>query len=130
MNTTEPARFYRLSAPFNDILKNKDKNMCLQFTVKYPLGADCSGGYVKLIGGDFKQDEFNGETPYEIIRATFLTYLSSLVILNERNEKNWKEHFIAEEKLKEQLEFTIEPATKAEDEDLSEHETEVKREQY
>ncbi|VUZ39504.1 unnamed protein product [Hymenolepis diminuta] len=67
LNTTEPARFYRLSAPFNDILKNKDKNMCLQFTVKYPLGADCSGGYVKLIGGDFKQDEFNGETPYEIM---------------------------------------------------------------
>nr|CDS34470.1 calreticulin [Hymenolepis microstoma]CDS34483.1 calreticulin [Hymenolepis microstoma] len=67
LNTTEPARFYRLSAPLKNTLNNKEKNMCVQFTVKYPQGAECVGAYVKLIGEDFNQDEFNGETPYEIM---------------------------------------------------------------
>ncbi|KAM7539451.1 hypothetical protein Aperf_G00000053611 [Anoplocephala perfoliata] len=67
MNTTEAARFYRYSAPFKRTFKNKDKNMCVQFSVKYPFGAECGGAYVKLMGEDFKAGEFNGETPYEIM---------------------------------------------------------------
>ncbi|KAL5968922.1 Calreticulin [Taenia solium] len=67
MRTTQDARFYRYSAPFNKPLSNKDKIMCVQFTVKHEQNIDCGGGYVKLLGESFKPDDFHGESPYEIM---------------------------------------------------------------
>lgn len=67
LKTTQDARFYRYSAPFNETLSNKDKTFCLQFTVKHEQDIDCGGGYVKLLGESFIPEEFHGESPYEIM---------------------------------------------------------------
>ncbi|VUZ39503.1 unnamed protein product [Hymenolepis diminuta] len=67
LKTTQDARFYRYSAPFNETLSNKDKTFCLQFTVKHEQDIDCGGGYVKLLGESFVPDEFHGESAYEIM---------------------------------------------------------------
>lgn len=67
MRTSQDARFYRYSAPFNKPLSNKDKTICVQFTVKHEQNIDCGGGYVKLLGESFKPEDFHGESPYEIM---------------------------------------------------------------
>ncbi|KAM7538985.1 hypothetical protein Aperf_G00000053621 [Anoplocephala perfoliata] len=67
IKTTQDARFYRYSAPFDKTLSNKDKTICVQFTVKHEQDIDCGGGYVKLLGESFKPEEFHGESPYEIM---------------------------------------------------------------
>lgn len=67
IKTTQDARFYRYSAPLDRTLINKDKTMCVQFTVKHEQEIDCGGGYVKLMNESFKPSEFHGETPYEIM---------------------------------------------------------------
>ena len=71
IKTTQDARFYRYSAPLEKPLTNKDKTMCVQFTVKHEQDIDCGGGYVKLLGEDFKPKDFHGETPYEIMFGNF-----------------------------------------------------------
>ena len=78
MSTTEEARFYRYSAPFQKLLSTKGKDLCVQYSVKYPKGADCAGAYVKLLGKEFDPSKFNGETPYEIMfgKDWIFTYLS------------------------------------------------------
>ena len=72
IKTTQDARFYRYSAPFDKTLSNKDKTICIQFTVKHEQDIDCGGGYVKLLGEDFKPEDFHGETPYEIMFGNYL----------------------------------------------------------
>ena len=67
MNTTEEARFYRYSAPFKKALSTMGKDLCVQFSVKYPERVDCAGAYIKLMGKAFDPSKFDGDTPYEIM---------------------------------------------------------------
>ncbi|CUT99435.1 calreticulin [Echinococcus multilocularis] len=91
MNTTESARFYRYSAPLKTPFSNKDKSMCVQFSVKYAQGIECAGGYIKLLGKDFKPKEFTGETPYEIMFGPdFCGYSTRLVhVIFSHDGKNY-----------------------------------------
>jgi hypothetical protein len=49
LKTTEDARFYALSAPFDEEFDNKDKNFIFQFSVKHEQNIDCGGGYFKVL---------------------------------------------------------------------------------
>jgi len=66
LKTTQDARFYGLSAKFEEF-SNKDKNLIIQFSVKHEQNIDCGGGYIKLFGKDLDQADMHGESPYAIM---------------------------------------------------------------
>jgi len=69
LRTTEDARFYDISAKFDDF-SNKGKTLVVQFSVKHEQNIDCGGGYVKLVPHGFEPKEFRGgdkETTYNIM---------------------------------------------------------------
>ncbi|KAJ3010462.1 UNVERIFIED_CONTAM: Calreticulin-1 [Siphonaria sp. JEL0065] len=66
LQTSQDARFYSISAPFDKEFDNKGKDLVLQFTVKHEQNIDCGGGYIKLLP-KFDAKTFNGDTPYSIM---------------------------------------------------------------
>jgi calreticulin len=67
IQTSQDARFYAISSKLKKPFSNQGKDLVLQFTVKHTQKIDCGGGYIKLLGSDIDQKEFNGETPYGIM---------------------------------------------------------------
>ncbi len=84
IKTTEDAKFYRYAAAFSKPISNKDKEMCVQFSVKHEQNIDCGGGYVKLMGEAFKAAEFTGDTDYEIMFGRFEAFLTRALSLRPR----------------------------------------------
>jgi calreticulin len=66
LQTTEDARFYQISAKFPKF-SNKGKDLIIQYSVKHEQKIDCGGGYVKLHPHDIDQEDYHGETPYNIM---------------------------------------------------------------
>jgi calreticulin len=66
LHTTTDARFYAISAKFDDF-SNKDKALVLQFRIKHEQNIDCGGGYVKLLPKSVDQKSFNGDSEYNIM---------------------------------------------------------------
>lgn len=66
IQTSQDAKFYSRSAKF-DSFDNEGKNLVVQFSVKHEQNIDCGGGYVKLMPGDTDQEDFHGETKYNIM---------------------------------------------------------------
>jgi len=67
LRTTEDARFYQISAAFDDF-SNKEKDLILQYSVKHEQNIDCGGGYIKILPAEgVEQSTFNGDTPYNIM---------------------------------------------------------------
>jgi len=66
LHTTTDARFYAISAKFDDF-SNKDKALVLQFRIKHEQNIDCGGGYVKLMPKSVDQQTFNGDSEYNIM---------------------------------------------------------------
>jgi len=66
LQTTEDARFYQISTEIEDF-SNKDKDLVLQFSVAHEQNIDCGGGYVKLMPAGLDQEDFHGESPYNIM---------------------------------------------------------------
>jgi len=66
LQTTEDARFYQISAAFPKF-SNKDKDLILQYSVKHEQRIDCGGGYIKILPSGADQENFNGDTPYNIM---------------------------------------------------------------
>lgn len=66
IQTSEDARHYGLSAKFDESFTNKDKDLVLQFSVKWEQEIDCGGAYIKLMG-DTDQSTFGGSSPYQIM---------------------------------------------------------------
>lgn len=56
---------YKFSAPFD----NTGKDLVLQYEVKAQTGLNCAGAYIKLLDyhSDGADDDFNDETPYQIM---------------------------------------------------------------
>ncbi|KAJ3054752.1 Calreticulin-1 [Rhizophlyctis rosea] len=67
LQTSEDAKFYALTAPFDEVLDNSDKPLVVQFTVKFEQNIDCGGGYVKLLPPGTDPKTVHGETPYNIM---------------------------------------------------------------
>jgi calreticulin len=66
LRTTQDARFYQISAEFPDF-SNKGKTLVLQYSVKHEQNIDCGGGYVKILPSGLNQEEFNGDSAYNIM---------------------------------------------------------------
>jgi calreticulin len=66
IQTTEDARFYQISAEFPEF-SNKGKDLVLQFRIKHEQKLDCGGGYIKLLPKGVDQENFNGDSPYNIM---------------------------------------------------------------
>lgn len=66
LKTTQDARFYQISAETKEF-SNKDKNLVVQYSVKHEQNIDCGGGYIKLLPAPLDQDDFNGDSAYNIM---------------------------------------------------------------
>ncbi|KAJ3089903.1 hypothetical protein HK100_007622 [Physocladia obscura] len=66
LQTSQDAHFYSISAPLDEEFDNKEKDLVLQFTVKFEQNIDCGGGYIKLMH-KLDPKKFNGDTPYSIM---------------------------------------------------------------
>lgn len=48
IQTSQDAKFYGLSAKFDEPFSNEGKTLVIQFQVKHEQTIDCGGGYVKV----------------------------------------------------------------------------------
>lgn len=48
IQTSQDAKFYGISAKFEEPFSNEDKTLVIQFQVKHEQNIDCGGGYVKV----------------------------------------------------------------------------------
>lgn len=66
LQTTQDARFYQISAAFPEF-SSKGKDLVLQYSVKHEQKIDCGGGYIKIHPKGIDQEDYHGETPYNIM---------------------------------------------------------------
>jgi calreticulin len=67
IQTSQDARFYAISSKLKKPFSSEKKDLVLQFTIKHTQKIDCGGGYIKLLGSDLDQKDFNGDSPYGIM---------------------------------------------------------------
>jgi len=67
MKTSQDARFYQLSAKMDKAFSNEGKDLIFQFSVKHEQNIDCGGGYLKILPAGLDQENFNGDSPYNIM---------------------------------------------------------------
>lgn len=67
IQTSQDARFYGISAKFDEAVSNDGKDLVVQLTVKHEQNIDCGGGYVKLFASDLDQAGMHGDSPYAIM---------------------------------------------------------------
>ena len=67
LKTSQDAKFYAASAKFPKKFSNAGKTVVIQLTVKHEQNIDCGGGYVKVMSSDINQEDFHGETPYNVM---------------------------------------------------------------
>lgn len=65
IKTSQDARFYGLSAKFEDNkFDNEGKDLVVQFSVKHEQNIDCGGGYLKVFDCALDQKQLHGDSPY------------------------------------------------------------------
>lgn len=79
IQTSQDARFYALSARFDEKFSNEGKDLVIQFTVKHEQNIDCGGGYVKVFPSTVDQKDMHGESPYNIMFGRFIVPLLFIV---------------------------------------------------
>jgi len=67
IQTSQDARFYKLTAKIEKPFSNEGKQLVLQYTVKHEQNIDCGGGYIKLFPSTTDPKTMNGDTPYFIM---------------------------------------------------------------
>lgn len=67
LQTGQDARFYHLTSKMDKVFNNKGKDLVLQFSVKHQQKIDCGGGYIKLLPSGTDQENFNGDSQYNIM---------------------------------------------------------------
>ncbi len=60
---------HAISSKFNTPIDNTDKTLVVQYEVKAQQGLNCGGAYLKLLSehDTLYDDEFNGDTPYQLM---------------------------------------------------------------
>ena len=88
IQTSKDARFYALSAKFENSFSNEDKDLVVQFTVKHEQKIDCGGGYVKVFSSELDQEGMHGDSPYNIMfgRLAWLNCLRTLCPSSKNEE--------------------------------------------
>jgi len=66
LRTTQDARFYQISAEFPQF-SNEGKDLIIQYSVKHEQRIDCGGGYLKILPSGLNQEQFNGDSTYNIM---------------------------------------------------------------
>ncbi len=66
LQTSQDARFYAISSTFPQF-SNEGKDLVVQFSVKFPQQIDCGGGYIKIFPSTTSQEEFGGDSVYNIM---------------------------------------------------------------
>lgn len=66
LQTSEDARFYAISAPLDAPIDNTDKDLVVQFSVKFEQDIDCGGGYIKVLN-NLTPKKFDGDSPYNLM---------------------------------------------------------------
>jgi calreticulin len=66
LRTTQDARFYQISAGFPQF-SNEGKDLIIQYSVKHEQKIDCGGGYLKVLPSGLDQENFNGDSKYNIM---------------------------------------------------------------
>ena len=66
IQTSQDAKFYGISASYDEF-SSVGKTLVVQFSVKHEQNIDCGGGYVKVLPASVSQDEFNGDSTYNIM---------------------------------------------------------------
>jgi calreticulin len=66
LQTKQDARFYQISAEFPEF-SNRDKTLIVQYTIKHEQNIDCGGGYLKILPAGVDQENFNGDSTYNIM---------------------------------------------------------------
>jgi len=66
LKTTQDARFYQISSELPEF-SNEGKDLIVQYSVKHAQKLDCGGGYIKLMPKGVDQENFNGDSPYNIM---------------------------------------------------------------
>ncbi|KAF2076542.1 hypothetical protein CYY_002156 [Polysphondylium violaceum] len=66
IQTSQDARFYAISAKF-PAFSNEGKDLVVQYTVKNENKVDCGGSYIKLLPATVDQENFNGDSEYNIM---------------------------------------------------------------
>jgi calreticulin len=67
LQTTQDARFYQITAEMPKEFSNKGKDLIVQYSVKHEQKIDCGGGYIKIHPAGIDQENYNGETKYNIM---------------------------------------------------------------
>eukprot|EP00736_Rhodelphis_marinus_P008324 Rmarinus@m.8284 len=67
LKTMDDYRFYHISAPLDEEFSNEGKDLVLQYSVKHEQKIDCGGGYIKLHPAGIDQENYNGDTEYNIM---------------------------------------------------------------
>jgi calreticulin len=66
LKTLDDARFYQLTTKFDEF-SNKDKTLVVQYSLKQDQRIDCGGGYVKLHPAGIDQQNYDGDSVYNIM---------------------------------------------------------------
>jgi calreticulin len=66
IQTSEDAHFYQISAAMKEF-SNEGKDLVIQYSVKHDQKLDCGGAYVKILPAGLDQENFNGDSPYNIM---------------------------------------------------------------
>jgi len=103
LQTKQDARFYQISSEGQEF-SNKGKTLIVQYSVKHEQNIDCGGGYLKILPAGLDQENFNGESPYNIMFGPDIcgTTKKVHVIFNYKG----KNHLIKHEIPAESDEFT------------------------
>jgi calreticulin len=67
LHTTQDAKFYQITSEIAKEFSNKDKKLILQYSVKHEQNIDCGGGYIKIHPAGISQDQYNGDSQYNIM---------------------------------------------------------------
>jgi calreticulin len=67
LHTTQDAKFYQITSEIPKEFSNKDKKLILQYSVKHEQNIDCGGGYIKIHPAGISQDQYNGDSQYNIM---------------------------------------------------------------
>ncbi|GME71613.1 unnamed protein product [Ambrosiozyma monospora] len=61
------AAHHAISAKLPEVFDNTNDTLVLQYEVKLQNGLDCGGAYIKLLSAEGQPEEFNNESPYQVM---------------------------------------------------------------